>query len=278
MKPKKGHYISLIQRHLRMNDITTSMLTETPWEERNLGIKSFALNDACLSTLSQQPLAKALKELQQQFGRYFIFARLPKTYLNLVPCLQQCGFYLVEGAVCPVIQLHKSAVLQAFDEDSSQFIPKRFRHNNICFITLDNRRNETMAAVSTIARESFSSDRFHVDFQCPEKLANRRFELWICDLLQHEDVIFDIVEVNGEAAGFMARKNNHLIIAGFSRKYVRAGLGEYLWLGSLQRMQTSGLRYAETLVSTNNIPSLNLHARLGFKFRNPQYSFHCWQK
>ncbi|MDQ6999725.1 MAG: GNAT family N-acetyltransferase [Mariprofundus sp.] len=261
-----------------MSNVMPVIFDETPWEERNLGLKSFALNEACLARLDQQLLAQELDCLQQSFGKFFVFARLPKTFLHLVPCLQQCGFYLVEGAVCPVIQLHKSAVLQAFDEDRSQFVPNRFRHNNIRFITLDNRRNETVETVSAIARESFSSDRFHVDFQCPEELANRRFELWICDLLQHEDVIFDIVEVNGEAAGFMARKNNHLIIAGFSRKYVRAGLGDYLWLGSLQHMRDNGLRYAETLVSTNNIPSLNLHARLGFKFRNPQYSFHLWQQ
>jgi len=261
-----------------MSNVMPVIFDETPWEERNLGLKSFTLNEACLARLDQQGLAKELDCLQQSFGKFFVFARLPKTYLNLVPCLQQCGFYLVEGAVCPVIQLHKSAVLQAFDEDRSQFVPNRFRHNNICFITLDNRQNETVETVSTIARESFSSDRFHVDFQCPEEIANRRCELWICDLLQHEDVIFDIVEVNGEAAGFMARKNNHLIIAGFSRKFVRAGLGDYLWLGSLQHIRDHGLRYAETLVSINNIPSLNLHARLGFKFRNPQYSFHFWQQ
>jgi len=266
-----------------MNHDASTIFTETPWEERNLGIKSFALNEACLPSLQHHALAEAMAQLKHQFGTYFIFARLPKANLNLVPALQQCGFYLVEGAVCPVIQLHKSAVLKAFNDNPSRFIPKRFspkhvNHNTIRFITLEHRHDDAVDTVSAIARESFSSDRFHVDFQCPEALANRRFELWICDLLHNPEVIFDIVEVNGEAAGFMARKENHLIIAGFSKKYVRAGLGDYLWLGSLQCMQKHGLRYAETLVSTNNIPSLNLHARLGFKFRNPQYSFHCWQQ
>jgi len=261
-----------------MNNALSPILMETPWEDRNLGIKSFALNEACLPNLNQQALADKLIHLQQEFGKFFIFARLPKTYLRLAPCLQQCGFYLVEGAVCPVIQLNKSRDLQSFKDNATQFIPTRFSNSNVRFMTLDNRRDETLDTVSAIARESFSNDRFHEDFQCPEAIANRRFELWICDLLHQKEVIFDIVEVNGEAAGFMARKENHLIIAGFSKKYVRAGLGDYLWLGSLCSMQENGLRYAETLVSTNNIPSLNLHARLGFKFRNPQYSFHRWQQ
>jgi len=261
-----------------MNKADLPIFNETPWEERNLGIKSFILNEACLPILDQQLLADELARIQRRFGQFFIFARLPKAHLKLVPCLQQCGFYLVEGAVCPVIQFQKNLKMQAFGKNASQFIPARFSHNSIRFMTLGHKRGAFDNAVSAIARESFSNDRFHEDFQCPEAIANRRFELWICDLLHNKEVIFDIVEANGEVAGFMARKENHLIIAGFSKKYVRAGLGDFLWLGSLQRMQENGLRYAETLVSTNNIPSLNLHARLGFKFRNPQYSFHRWQQ
>ena len=261
-----------------MNNTNLNIFNETPWEERNLGIKSFTLNEACLTSLDQQTLTDALACLQQDFKKFFIFARLPKAHLELAHSLQQCGFYLVEGTVCPVIQFNKSRNIKAFSDNSLQFIPARFRHKSINFITLDHRQDAAIKAVSEIAKESFSNDRFHEDFQCPKDTANRRFELWICDLLHNKEVIFDIIEVNGETAGFMARKENHLIIAGFSKKYIRAGLGDYLWLGSLQRMQENGLRYAETLVSTNNIPSLNLHSRLGFKFRNPQYSFHRWQQ
>jgi len=261
-----------------MHKSKAAILTETPWEERNLGIKSFALNESCLPALDQRVLAGELASLQQAYGSLFIFARLPSAHLSLVPCLQQCGFYLVEAALCPVIQLDKSAVLQAFHADAASFIPRRFRCGNINFTTLKHRQDDAVATVSAIAGESFSGDRFHMDFQCRQALADRRFALWIGDLLRNKDVIFDIVEVDGKAAGFMARKENHLIIAGFSKQYVRAGLGDYLWLGSLRCMQQAGLRYAETLVSTNNIPSINLHARLGFKFRNPQYSFHCWKQ
>jgi len=258
--------------------MNNTVLEETPWEERNLGLKSFALNEGCLDNLKLEALKEELACLQKEFGHFFVFARLPKSHLHLAPCLQQCGFYLVEGAVCPVIQFDKSALMDAFRTDVTPFVPVRSRKSAIRFMTLDNRDKRTDQALLSIARESFSSDRFHMDFQCTEEIANRRFELWISDLLDNKQVTFDMLEVNGEAAGFMARKENQLIIAGFSRKYVRSGLGDYLWLGSLLRMQDDGLRYAETLVSTNNIPSLNLHARLGFKFRNPQYSFHLWQK
>jgi len=260
-----------------MNNSDIHIFTETPWEDRNLSIKSFALHEACLANLKQSTLANELDRLQHEFGKFFVFARLSKTHLNRSLLLQQSGFYLVEGTVCPVIQFNKSLQIQAFDKDRSAFIPARLNGAELNFTTLQHRQNKTVKTITAIAKESFSNDRFHEDFQCPETVANRRFELWIADLLDNKEVTFDIVEVHGETAGFMARKMNDLIIAGFSKKYVRAGLGDYLWLGSLQRMQRDGLRYAQTLVSTNNIPSLNLHARLGFKFRNPQYSFHRWQ-
>jgi len=255
-----------------------AILNETPWEERNLGVKSFALNEKCLDILNQRVLADELSSLQQRFRQFFVFARLPNSHLHLVPCLQGHGFYLVEGTVCPVIQFNRSTLMQTFSIKASQFIPGRFRNSSIQFVTLDNANERPDKILLSIARDSFSSDRFHMDFQCPEKVANHRFELWISDLLKDRHVTFDILEINYEIAGFMARKEGHLIIAGFSRQYARSGLGDYLWLGSLQNMKEHGLRYAETLVSINNIPSLNLHARLGFKFRHPQYSFHYWQK
>jgi len=261
-----------------MSDLTPALLVETPWEERNLGVKSFLLNAECLSTLSQQQLDKAFADLKHRYRQFFVFCRLSNARLDLVPCLQGCGFYLVEGAVCPVIQLDKSSKIQEFSSRPDHFIPARFKDHDIQFSTLGGENERQDKILMAIARESFSSDRFHMDYRCPKKTANRRFELWIRDLLNNGRVTFDIIRVNEEIAGFMAREGNHLLIAGLSRKYGRAGLGDFLWLGSLRKMQEHGLRYAETLVSINNIPSLNLHARLGFKFRNPQYSFHYWHE
>lgn len=259
-----------------MNKPMPSLFTETPWESRNLGVKSFTLNNDQLNIITQQLLIDEMAALQFKFGKQFIFARLPKSHLHLATYLQHCEFYLVEGSVCPVIQFNKSTLLQDFIANRTQFIPERFRERDINFITLDNRESRPSETLKSIARESFNSGRFHADFNCSESLANRRLELWINDLLNNHKVTFDIIEVDGEIAGFMARKENHLILAGFSHKHVGFGLGQYLWLGSLYRMQDDGCRYAKTLVSTNNIPSLNLHARLGFKFRNPQYAFHYW--
>ncbi|MDQ6957778.1 MAG: hypothetical protein Q9M24_01555 [Mariprofundaceae bacterium] len=255
-----------------------NIFLETPWEDRNLGLKTFTINDGCLGLLSQGVLEDELSRLRCDFNKFFIFSRLPKVHLHLVPVLQNCGFYLVEGIVCPVLRFDKSPLLETFRMRSAQFIPVRFKEHAVHFISLDDEREKYAERLLSIARESFSDDRFHIDFRCSEDVANRRFESWVNDLLDDRQVMFDMLEVNREAAGFMARKGNSLILAGFSRKYVRSGLGDYLWLGALQRMHEQGLRYAESLVSMNNIPVLNLYARLGFKFRNPQYSFHYWSQ
>jgi hypothetical protein len=54
------------------------------------------------------------------------------------------------------------------------------------------------------------------------------------------------------------------------------GLGKFLWLESLSNMMTHGLEHATTRISANNVAALNLHTRLGFKFKNPASMFHYW--
>ena len=259
-----------------MSNHMTAIFYETPWEKRNLGIQSYALNEECLDNLTRDALAAEISRLKQKFGQFFVFARVPKSHLYLTPKLQQCGFYLVEGTVCPYIQFRRNSVFESFGNDPSLFLPKRFASTELSFITsTPNTRPEI--ALREIAHESFSDDRFHMDFQCPTEMADSRFEHWTSDLLKNSDIDFDLLTIYGELAGFMARNNNHLILAGFSKKYQRSGLGTYLWLKSCQAVEQLGYTHAETLISMNNLPVLNLYGRLGFKFRDISYSFHKWQ-
>lgn len=252
------------------------LLIETPWETRNLGIAAYALCDGKLDQLDEGKLASEMETLRRRHGDYFAFARLPKSHLQYVPLLQSCGFYLVECTIAPFIQFAKNGLLASFCDDRRKFIPKRFDSVNVKFVTATDTPPDKQ--LRSIAYESFNDDRFHLDFNCPAATADRRFENWVEELLHNNAVFFDLLKVNGETVGFMARKENHLILAGFSKKFQRSGLGDYLWLGSCKAVQSLGYRYTETLISVNNISVLNLYSRLGFKFRNPQYSFHYWEK
>jgi len=258
-----------------MNHSDLNIFTATPWEDKNLAMKSFALNSEHVSSLNSSLLSQQIKIITEVHDHFFISARLTKNALHQVPLLQAHGFYMIECTVSPFIQFKRNKPLASFKKNPSSFLPKRFNSNDISFSTVTH-LNKPSDHIYAIARESFTTDRFHMDFQCPENAANMRFENWTKDLLNNNAIDFDLLEVNGELAGFMARERNHLILAGFSRKYQRSGLGDYLWLSACMAVETLGHQHADTLISLNNLPVLNLYSRLGFKFRDTQYSFHKW--
>jgi ribosomal protein S18 acetylase RimI-like enzyme len=74
----------------------------------------------------------------------------------------------------------------------------------------------------------------------------------------------------------MASRGGNLLLAGFDRRHANAGLGEFFWLSVCDRLRARGVRRVTTRISVNNIAVLNLYARLNFKFRDPEMTFHLW--
>jgi hypothetical protein len=250
-------------------------LTHLDYETRNLGMSSYALTTNFLDNPDLERLVSALAERTVQSDRLFIQARVvPEQFFSL-PTIETSGFSFVETTLDPYTVLGKNPVLQIFQTNPGSFVPRRFNLTAFGFKNLDKSDQTACESVKIIAAESFIKDRFHVDPRCPNHLADTRFVYWVEDLLSG-DTLFLLLFYEDCIIGFMARKREHLILAGFSRKYSASGLGDYLWLSVLSDMLSEGLAQAHTRISTNNIPVLNLYARLGFKFRDPAAMFHYW--
>lgn len=250
-------------------------LVETPWETRNLGIKSFSVQHDFFSAPDFQGLALEMNQTIKQHDKIFIFVRIAKPFLSYALELQNLGFALIECTVCPYSNFSKNEILAKFCQDRASFLPQKYL-GRVEFIALQRDNQFPLMRLREIASESFVDDRFHVDSRCPQGLADRRCRFWIDDLVADHEVEFDVLLVDKTIAGFMARKKNSLILAGFARQFVRAGLGVFLWLSSCEWMAKIGFTSSETLISINNLPVLNLYTRLNFKFRDTQYSFHYW--
>jgi ribosomal protein S18 acetylase RimI-like enzyme len=247
-----------------------------PWETRNLCRQSFAIDQEQLPLLTENLLVESLAMIEKQYGEVFVQVRVDKKNYAALPVIQRQGFYFVETTLVPCAVLKKNATLKRFVIDKREFIPSRFRVEDLDLILLNKLAREQRNTVKEIAAESFSDDRFHLDPQCPNALADRRFSFWVDDLLVDAAVAFDLLILAGDCVGFMARKEENLILAGFSRRHVGSGLGDFLWLSVLQRLQTLGLNQCYTLISANNTAVLNLYARLGFKFKDPAVTLHYW--
>lgn len=254
----------------------TTYFYETDWETRNLGIPSYAMKDISSIEISSNDILNEIEQFRKIHDHFFIFARIPKNYLKISSVLEKIGFYVVECTVIPMLNLNKSIVLEEFIRNRSNFIPKKYKKTNINFVSLSSSDSIPVEPIKTIAEESFTRDRFHIDHNCTDDIANRRFSLWVEDILFDSSCSFDLLSLDESVIAFMARRENHLLLAGFKKTYTRSGLGSYLWLNTCNILKDNGYRTAETLISINNTPVLNLYSRLGFKFKDTSYSFHYW--
>lgn len=252
-------------------------LVPLDYESRNLSMASYALVEEFLNAPDHGQLTRSLTEKAERNDRIFAQAKVTREHMAAVPLLESCGFSFVETSLVPHSVLSRNAVLKEFLATPQPFVPKRFDPNELSLSLMAPDDCDTSAAVKRIAAESFVSDRFHVDPQCPAGLADRRYVYWVDDLLT-AGVTFHILMLRNEIIGFMARRKEHLVLAGFARTYAASGLGDYLWLGVLGAMLEEGVAQAHTQISTNNIPVLNLYVRLGFKFKDPTAIFHLWGK
>ena len=190
--------------------------------------------------------------------------------------MQRCGFYFVESTLTPHVRLADNIILQTFIQNRINFVPNRYDSEKLIVRSIDKQDLDIRKNIEEISKHSFVDDRFHLDPNCPNSIADLRFYYWIQDLYSDPEAIFYCLEFDGEITGFMCRKNSNLILAGFEKKYRNSGLGDFLWLSVMEEMLKSGLSHAHTLISANNVAVLNLYARIGFKFRQSAITFHYW--
>ena len=259
-----------------MTEPSLACLRETAWETRNLGRASFAVTESFWEAPDFSALGVELSALRGTRGPLFAYARLGRERLPLVPQVQALGFYVVECTVSPVMMLHRNPVLRDFEADPAPFIPRRYRGEDLKFETLKAVTPEWARALEAMARESFSDDRFHRDHRCPPGIADQRFAWWMGDLLRDPGIGYDVLSLRGTPVAFVAHRGNHMIISGFDARHTSSGLGEYFWLAICSAAKRAGHNHVHTVVSVNNLPSLNLCARCGFRFKDTAYGFHLW--
>ncbi len=254
----------------------SDLLHPVPWETRNLGIESFEVTAAHFERGDEAALDRALREKIETHGRIFAQARAGKDHLAAIAGLEGLGFRAIEMILEPHTPLASNTALAQFISDRQAFLPRDQRIADWCVDILDRGDSARCDRVRAIAAESFSNDRFHLDPRCDEETANRRFALWADDLLADERVTVHLMSTAGQAEAFLARRGDNMILVGFSRRQMGKGLAKFFWLSVLEQMAAEGLPQMRTVISVNNLPVLNLHARLGFKFRHPATTLHLW--
>jgi L-amino acid N-acyltransferase YncA len=126
--------------------------------------------------------------------------------------------------------------------------------------------------VRAICHGSFAHGRFHRDFNLSKAAADQRYDNWLEQLLEAQQVYG--LYWQGELAGFIGHSTNILALHALAEKYRGKGLSKYWWSMTCSELLENGYEEVKSSISATNLPVLKLYASLGFSFNNPQDVYH----
>jgi hypothetical protein len=139
---------------------------------------------------------------------------------------------------------------------------------------------EDQAAVERICEIGFRAGRYHADARFPLALANCRYRQWLANefaSLGETNRVYVAGEI-GSPVGFTHVRVNgaraYITIGGADPAVQSSVLPFAVFIGTLEALRDSGVRRAESKLSTGNTPMLNLAAYAGSRFSEPEMVFH----
>ena len=129
-------------------------------------------------------------------------------------------------------------------------------------------KNVEVERALAICHGAFGHGRFHRDFNVAREVADLRYDNWLRQLLNAQQVYGLYWE--RELAGFIGHSGNNLVLHAVAEKYRGKGWSKYWWNAVCGDLLENGHQEVKSSVSAANLAVLNLYASLGFTFRNSQ--------
>jgi len=218
-------------------------ITETPWDSKAFGMKTFEIR-----TLSKEVIEKAVK-----MKGHFTFKANP---LHSKKLLHDYGFYYCDTLIEPYCPR------EAFVS---------FKHDDIRFVSDINVEN-----LADMSNYEFFHGRFHRDFNINKDLADLRYAEWLKELYRSGNVFGFLFKK--DVAGFFGFKANKILLHAINKKYKGKGLAKYFWSLACKELFSKGYAELTSSISASNCAAVNLYISLGFKFRHPVDVYHRFVK
>ncbi|BAN36687.1 N-acetyltransferase GCN5 [Sulfuricella denitrificans skB26] len=216
-----------------------SLIKPTPWDTVVFGVPTWELTEYS---------EKALQQATQEVGHYTIKVD-PLVDKRL---LHEHGFYYCDTLIEP----HCSSTrLRAVQHPEAKIA-----------------KDIDVKQALVICHGAFSHGRFHRDFNLPMAAADLRYENWLKQLLEVQQVYG--LYWQGELAGFIGHSGNNLVLHALAEKCRGKGRSKYWWSAVCGELLRAGHYEVKSSISVSNLAVLNLYASLGFIFRNPQDIYH----
>lgn len=217
----------------------------TSWDSRALGIKTFEIiytSDVQLRNTLEKVFA------QKCLGHYTVKINP----LSSKKLLHDFGFYYCDTLLEPYC-VFKNLVFYEKDGIEVESV-------------------DDLQKINSIIYDNFKYDRFHRDFNIHQNIGDIRYNLWLKDLCNSNQVFS--LKFFGDLAGFWAYSNNKILLHALSKNYQGKGLSKYFWSLACQKLFKKGYQELTSSISASNVTVLNLYSSLGFNFRNPVDVYH----
>lgn len=211
------------------------LIKATPWDTVALGIPTWEVLEYS---------ANALQQTAQISGHH----TLKVDPLADKRLLHERGFYYCDTLIEPHGNATRLRVVQHPDATVSKEIDP--------------------AQVFAICHSAFIHGRFHRDFNLSKTAADLRYDNWLQQLLEAQNVYG--LYWQGTLAGFIGYSGNNLVLHAVAERYRGKGLSKYWWSFVSHAILASGHEEVKSSISVSNIAVLNLYASLGFVFNNPK--------
>lgn len=215
------------------------LIKATPWDTAAFGIPTWELLEYS---------AAALQQAAQTLGHHTLRVD-PLADKRL---LHECGFYYADTLIEPYCNAARLRVAQHPDATISKDVDA--------------------GPVMAICHGAFAHGRFYRDFNLPKAAADQRYDNWLGQLLEAQQVYG--LYWQGVLAGFIGYSGNSLVLHALAEKYRGKGLSKYWWSAVCRELLANGNENVKSSISAANLAVLKLYASLGFSFNNPQDIYH----
>jgi len=217
---------------------TMTALRPTPWDTTAFAMPTFELTEYSEA---------ALQEAAQTAGHFTVKVD-PLCDTRL---LHQYGFYYCDSLIEPYCTADRLRLAS----DSRATISRQVE----------------VAAVRALGHGAFEHGRFHRDFNLPRAAADLRYDNWLGQLLDGNQVYG--LYWDGVLAGFIGHAGPSLVLHAVAASHRGQGCAKYWWSAVCTELFASH-REIISSVSAANLAVLNLYVSLGFRFRNPTAAYH----
>ncbi len=217
-----------------------SLIRATPWDMAVFGIPTWELLEYT---------AVALQQATHTTGHHTVKVN-PLADKRL---LHDYGFYYCDTLIEPNCNLVR--LFAAHHPDAS--ISKEINNDHAL----------------AICHGAFSHGRFHRDFNLSKAVADQRYDNWLKQLLETQQVYG--LYWQGELAGFIGYSGNNLVLHAILERFRGKGLSKYWWSAVCNELLLNNNTVVKSSISATNLPVYKLYASLGFSFNNPQDIYHC---